>query len=36
MRHRPGDDIFALREKIAALPTGDFYGTWVRALLGEK
>jgi WD40 repeat protein len=36
MRHRHGDGIFALREKIAVLPAGDFYGTWARAVLGEK
>ena len=28
--------LFALRKKIAALPTGDFYGNWARTVLGEK
>jgi len=34
LQHRPGNGIFALRKKIAALPAGDFYGTWAKSVLG--
>lgn len=36
VRHHPGNGIFTLRERIAALPAGDLYGAWARAVLGEK
>jgi WD40 repeat protein len=36
VRYHPGNGIFTLREKIAALPAGDFYGTWARTVLGGK
>ena len=36
VRYHPGNGIFALRKKIAALPASDSYGTWARTVLGEK